>query len=1123
MINTTKDEIVFNQSGSALDSSVRSALDVAAGWVLKAHGLETINLEDVTTKTYQRVAFAAYVKLCILKKPNFVFDERYVLDAFEAFSLPYSAIPEEHFYKVTFAEQGSALTYKKTYAKTVRPGIGAFLVALHGCGAITLPFSFRWPISWEYDNEGRKKRTELCDVDSLPELLRFIRSLKSQADTQEEAVFNTLTKDQREGMSYLGTRILLATGWLTPSDAKYEDLLALKDQNEKTQFTGLRDVGLGTLIDILERKYGSEMGLSVAGWRDLLNQKRLNPAAKAVRNFISIEERLGIANLDDEYLLAEVSDLLPTGMNPEKLEELKVLPGLDIVLSDLTKTWLKLERAYIKKTRLESYKAILNSLGYLNIYLFAYLPYWYAKYPDCSIAFPSEPAKLISSIFISDLGLADEVIKPQNFLEFLAYIALKKEWKPQTHYGTLKPIEKFFEFLEQYGDELPGCKGFRQMLSSQDYPAQTRSSGTSKRPIPRRIFSFYLAYVEALIAHTEALLNRILSGDIDADALAYLDTKFAVIDTFARQEAFGFIPVIFHKGKAIPLRYIPNTVILETSRLKDGRLLRIPQPHALNHILVVLHTGIRNNHVQWLDAETFDAFVEEGTQDFTTLFVNTDKVKTKGWKAHVHPRVIDILRKQLHWRMLLDEPGFLKKIPYNNNERSKWGTFYPLFSAGSDGRPYNDSRYENTWKKILIGVQAMLPDIGETKIRSLCRLLPSEVLYDDIDIDRKLHEYGKKEQRVCSLIIKSDITPHSARVSVVSHSISVLPADVIGKYLTGQNEATVYHYVVLDDDEVYAEQQLQKLSLRQKGFDEGYDAMLSGGKTESARFIKADTVNSRLSLSLRSNFEETLMAYGCISLSLNDNIKNGIDILRETRAVGAVENKTEICPYGNHCPPDLIKELQGIRRCGICPYAVRSIDHLPAVAAKGRQILEMLNEVELKLDDKALEEKFTPEEIDLMEGERGRLAEEITAWQLVGDVLELTRQQIASGASDKKWVVQKPEIIERDLKRVPFPSSGTEYVLARLPESVAYPMLDSPQIKARFDLLRRQLLANTGKFREAFNPQTPENPAAECLGLIRSVVTANKLTHHDLLEMLDTDNHLNAFPYQSPRLLTSEV
>lgn len=84
-------------------------------------------------------------------------------------------------------------------------------------------------------------------------------------------------------------------------------------------------------------------------------------------------------------------------------------------------------------------------------------------------------------------------------------------------------------------------------------------------------------------------------------------------------------------------------------------------------------------------------------------------------------------------------------------------------------------------------------------------------------------------------------------------------------------------------------------------------------------------------------------------------------------------------------------------------------------------------------------------------------------------------------------------------------------------------MLESPQIRARFDLLRRHLLANTGNVRAAFNMEPSANPAADCLGLLRSIVAAHHLTLDDLKDILESDSYLESMPCRQLKLVRLEV
>lgn len=1117
MINATKNELVFLETGEQLNTSIIAALRLASKWMLQAYNHEALNLDLVNSKSYVEVAFAAFVDGLVLRNKNVFFDEDYVRDAAELMAGEDSNCSPELYSRLTMTESEGKRGYRKSYLPPLRRGFSAFLVALHIRRAVVLPFNFKWPMGVEKDRKTRRviRRRELVCLADLPELLRLFRALESQAETQTEKVFSQYSRRQRERLAFEGQRLIVATGWLTPDDANYDDLLALYVANEKIRFASSPHLACLMMADLLERKYQTHSPINGSGWQTHLSRSRVLQGPRF--------DRAPLNQINDEAaILEQAIGIRASQMTPESVRLLSRLPGLDADLTEKSKTWLEVENAYLKKVKREDNKGRLTAIGHLNAYLFAYLPYWFAAHPAFSYALPDYPNKLLGSVFVSDLGLLDDRERPVTLVEFMAAVAANRKWANSSHYANLKQIEIFFSFIERFQDQLPGCAGFQQPLSTHDYPPTARSFGTNKRPIPRRIFKFYLEYIEAVTTHAEVLLNRILSGVVsDTQTGALIPARARYLDCFQLQDLFGFIPVVFYRGKVIPLRYVPNVLFLGKKRLKDGRVLRIPHPHAMHQIIVSLYTGLRQHHIQWLDAETFDCHVghESGKLDYAELHVNTDKERTAAWQPHVNFRVIEILRAQLAWRHLIGEEGFSNKVFYNNNPDSKWGQFYPLFAYSANGDPHSDAVYSSAWHALLHGVQAMQAEIGEPPTW-LVRLLPSSVPYADPDQAQRLCEYGSQQKRICRLFLKTDITPHSARVSVVSHAISILPADLIGRYWTGQTEATVYHYVVPDEDEIDAEQQRQNLMLRQRGYEQGYDAMLAAFPGRKGPFIKADDINSRLSKSLQTNVEETISVYGCVSLSLNGNTKTGLDVLRETRAVGVVATKTELCPYGSQCPPEVVVALNGFRRCGPCHFAVRSIDHLPAITAKIRQVLEGLTEIEARLDANDAE-SLTTDEWDALAKNRDVLAEDLAAWQMAAEVLEVMRQRVAAGDSTKTWHVQRPEIIEQGLKRAQFPTEMTDYLLARLHESEAFPLLESPQIRAKFDLLRRNLLANTGNIREALRLEQPTNPAAECLGLIRAIAAANQLGIEDIRRMMETGD-ISAISARTLRMLPME-
>lgn len=1119
MINITKGKLIFNQSGEVLDSNIRQALDNAANAILEIHNLESISIKDITTKTYSSAAYAKFAKLSILKKENYRFDESYVENVFSAYNLGYTGLGEDLFYQLTLASPNGLYPFRKTYGPPLRLGFGVFLIALHTLRAITLPTTFQWP----YTVLETRRRGDVGAI-VAPPILKFIRSLDSQSDIQKELAFSSISKNRREWFLCYGTKLLLATGWCFSHEANFDDLLAIKQADYLENFTDGKPLPYKQLVDSIERKYGKTTLMSVKDWTEALKSTSgIRKVLRHNRGDQKIETQFP-QSMDDDFI-NEIYTITPSECYPDRLALVSTMPGLSFNISDMGIGWANLELAYLEKIDRESYKVIKTSMGYLNLYLLRYLPVWFSHHPDSELFFPDEPSKLVSGIYISKLCIIKQTT-PLSLIEFMDGISQKKQWSPMTYYGFLKQIEKFFEFLERYSEQLPGCKNFKQPISRDDFPRVSRPHSTNKKPIPRRIFGFYLAYLEALIGHMECLLSRVIDNIINETQLAVFTARNNIIDTFKTDNIAGFIPVVFYNGKSYPLHFIPDCLFLKHYKLQDGREISIPQPHALYHLLVALHTGIRNNHIQWLDYDTFDKLAQDEEAGFTRLWVNTDKVKKTGWAAYVSSRVIDVLQKQKIWRDLIAEPGFTQKIYYNQNDKTKWEPFYALFSAGKQGEPHTDSRYEDAWKSVLAGVQGMLRTLGEEKIGQLCRLLPPGSPPTGPDQVAWLRKYGSNQKRVCDLVVKSEITPHSARVSVVSHLISILPADIIGKYITGQTPSVVYHYVKLEEEEIFRNQQLQHLNLRTRTFEnQQFEEILHAGPDGNRHFIKANSVNSNLSVSIRSNLEETLTSYGCVSLTLTETSKNGIDVLRETRAENAAENKTEICPYGNQCPAEIIKQLKGFRRCALCQYAVRSIDHLPAIVAKIKQTTELLNELEAKLttDSAKSESRYPPNDLDRLEDERQRLGEELTAWILNNEILEVMRQRIQSGKDKKKWLVLKPEIIEQDLRRVTVPNNLTKYVLSRLPESIAFPTMESPIIRARFDRLRRLLLAHSGKVRESLTSEMPVDPAAECLGLLRVIVEANNLSYDDLVSLLEEDKHLQALPSPTLRLLTSEL
>lgn len=1082
MLNTTQGEVVFRVRGLELDRAVREALELAAEAHLDVYRARNLDLRRVTTKTLVKLGFAKFVLTSGLLKSKARFDEAYVRNALHIYATAADAIEPQQYAAVVRAPRSSDTPFKPAYKLSVRSGIALMLVGLHSAGAITLPFSFNWPGAKKPDGN----RIELAPFVGSP-LLKLIRSV-SLSSKLANVVFETVLTHERRRSWFTSncTKLLLATGWNFPEDIDLQALLALKDANDATNFTRCgRSVGFRALVDVLERQYGSGC-ISVRDWdRALKSAERLEQ--KTCRVLLTS----GALGADEAF------GMQPSTAYPERLTHLKKLPGLDGDFQVLSRTWLKLQTAYLKKIRLERPVSAKRALGLLNLYLFFYLPYWFMEHADTQLAYPTTPSTLTAGIFVSPL-IELEFESPDTFVEFMERYASEREWKSGSghYYSSMKDVESFFNFLEQNSKELPGCKGFTQPLSPHDMPRVSRLKGTNKRPIPAKDFTLFVSYVNALVDYLHVVLERVLSEHISQTELKLFGVHQFVIDTFAVAQHVGYVPFVSHQGRTFPLQFVPNIFDLRQHKLKDGRLLGIPTPHGIHHVCVATLTGIRGQHIRWLDETTFDSLVSSTDASLALLLVNTDKQKKQEWTPHVNMRTIQVLRLQRAWRDLIRCPAFEKSVHYNRNPKSKWGAIKPLFADSLDGYPHAEKRYETSWGRVLLGFQGLLADLNVRLTKPLCQLLPTSVPSEAADKQPLLDQYRDSRKPLVSLVPKGDITPHSARVGVVSRLITFLPPDVIGQNVTGQTPAVVHHYVYVDPEQTLDRQQTQKLALHLNNF--AIEAPHEVGNTvRHPRYTNPSDVNSNLAKALKVDVGETIESYGCVSLVLKEGATSGVDVLRETRGADVAFNKTEVCPFGNNCPPDVVKELEGFRRCARCWYAVRCISHLPPVNAKIKFQMLLIESLEARLSDADAMKRRSAEEQKQLEAERQHLAFDLACWKGVALILEAQRKRLEEGADDRQWLVPKPELLSMALKRVPIRTNSAEFLLALLGECVAYDAISNSETTAKIDLLRRQLLADVGDVRRALKSEAPVNLAQETFGLLRAVAKLHSLTVGD--------------------------
>ncbi|RYE41222.1 MAG: hypothetical protein EOP48_24095, partial [Sphingobacteriales bacterium] len=148
--------------------------------------------------------------------------------------------------------------------------------------------------------------------------------------------------------------------------------------------------------------------------------------------------------------------------------------------------------------------------------------------------------------------------------------------------------------------------------------------------------------------------------------------------------------------------------------------------------------------------------------------------------------------------------------------------------------------------------------------KRLIRLLPPKVLYNSQSLEADLQQWSSTEglnledNPKVELIPRSDITPHSSRVSVVTHTMTFLPPEFIGQSITGQSPATVLYYYKPDPEDAQLALLHQGMYMRDLALQKHAVATITDPIKNGAHHIQVD-VNSVLARSMKTNLEGTIL------------------------------------------------------------------------------------------------------------------------------------------------------------------------------------------------------------------------------------------------------------------------
>lgn len=732
---------------------------------------------------------------------------------------------------------------------------------------------------------------------------------------------------------------------------------------------------------------------------------------------------------------------------------------LDVTLDDeARRIWGSLFDRYLEyriRRGMEDQKAPEGALRCLADYLGVALPIW-CTFEELPVKPPRSPTTFRRGLFVDP---KDARLKAASYI---AYVE-RRYASVDTQYAIIHQTWQFFSFVAlNYEDdpEIAG-PGFNNPLSKDfDLPRVrgARSRGTNKVPFGRSVLPHLVLWLYAVEAWGQYVNDRGIE----------LPNKASVGDP----AEFGFVPVYWYMNRAYPISHVPFASI-RPQRVRHGTSLT-----GLRLIISAVETGIRFQSMQWLCKRKFDkGNAGRPVRDVANLHVNTDKCGGP-FDTVILRRVRDLLLRE---QAEQDASGFEdREICYAEREHSRFAPLVPLFRDLRSGEPVSDALYDRAWTWVLSCFQTHMRTIEPVVL-----LLPRPIKARPLARASHGGEY-------CPLRYQRLHTPHSARSTFITRRSSFISLADLAELVGHANAGVTAHYDHPETDALGAKLLHADAAMR--------NAMPEPAPIrEGPAFIKAADVNSSLVKALSGDREGAIKRFGMVAirpiLESEEEAKSGLDLLRVSPMSHIVFRETHVCPVGENCPAEVIAVTQATFRCGSCPLACKSVDHLPAIVAKQRLLQERIQSAQETY------QRLTARG-DAM-GELGEIYDAIDAdiqeylgWRLAEEVLEDMRATL--GAHTDMFHTEEPEMIRRHLTRVVKPSSEQEFILRRVMEANAYPTMATDRLRLLAARLRKRILAGLEVVEVPQEEQEEEDEIAALASLVKLVLKAKGATLEEL-------------------------
>jgi len=811
------------------------------------------------------------------------------------------------------------------------------------------------------------------------------------------------------------------------------------------------------------------------------------------------------------------ANLLPEGYKylPKKVKDFCIL--IDRVY-----------KSFIRSKRLQQDKNAWAPLHFMLCYCSMYLFKYYMNRDGHLGNYPSTLNDFSCSLFVT----ADELLlegfaqftgePPQTFLRFLKGVCQRNMWGNETHYARVQPIDHFFTYIVENSHRISDSDKVVNTFTDACYPRLQKRHGTVKKPVPRAYFATFLSMLyslEYLVMHLNEMADGAIPGIVN-DKLTYPSVTELNEHPYwsgiwggeglacesVNLALLNYSPIFYHEDKIQRFEYIPRFYRIAEMEIHN-RVERRVVTNDVRLTQLMCETGIRQQHLIWLDKEKYDCYLERSSRRvLAPLFVNTDKAHG-AWSAITSRHVIDLLDRQRDWYDACTSSEYQEDLWYGMKEDSQFGRFKPLFRTAGISKHWANYR---SFPLLLLCLQYFIrAQLKDFALR--------DIVWERNKGQAKefISDYRTESLAALPVVsVRSDITPHGLRAGFVSEAIKFLPPSLVGRYFTGQTEELVYYYALLDDDPVVSHEQLLFNAVMKN-----VDKVKRGEAPHLSDAVFK--LNKRLMEAIQRDPEKAIAEYRLMSLARVKGAKSGIDMMRAKESTAFAYNATHICPFNNICPKE-VAEMFGLTNvCAVCPFAIRGIDHLPAISAEKDKYKELMVGILQMIADLLQRKPENRNEVELEKLEREH--DHFARQAVVLEAIEMQLVEMANSGQRNALVVQRKEEVVGHYQRIAVDDS--EKLLKRLIDAQNFPDLASPDLDCRLAYLRGMLLMETGNLKEHLGIQyrSSGTVATQLAGQISSMVDAGAIDVFDVYRAFENEQSQHQLIAEPVKLISQYI